>query len=512
MGGGNLGSNRECHKLVTQRRWLKGNATMTSNGVLSAYKWRLGAALIVGLVSANTFASEGGLSPTRAQEPNCGLSQADAAGLSADPGTDVHAIDEYSDTIYRLFKARRFKQIDCIANYDRAQKAKFSGGMWKIHAVYPQLSRPPLHATSEDWVAEFKLLNEWVARRPGSITAKVALADAYVNYGWDARGPGFSDTVSDSGWKIFRSRSAKAEQILQQAAKPSINDPEWYLTMQSVAQAQGWDPEANKKLFDQAVQFEPTYYYYYRMYSDSILPKWGGEPGELARFLQETADTIGGDAGDSIYFRVAGYEVCGCQTDRNLNLSWARIQKGFAAIDRETGSSLDNYNIMAHLAISFDDGVTANKMFVKIGNQWSKTVWRDSSNFDSMKEWAEQVEAMAAKNRPAEEAASANLRTDEGQKYNALFADKINSWMQPCIAEVKEKDLGYFKLLVKVGRDGTVDDIRVNGTSMIMRCLLPKMSEYRQTKQAVLPAPPQQDYWARLDYNHDASDSAALRK
>jgi hypothetical protein len=122
----------------------------------------------------------------------------------------------------------------------------------------------------------------------------------------DARGTGFADTVTESGWKLFKGRTAKSRQILEQASALSAKDPEWYAAMQDVALAQSWEPAARQALFEQAVKFEPAYYYYYRIYANSILPKWGGKDGEVSKFLQKAADQIGGDAGDNLYFRVAG--------------------------------------------------------------------------------------------------------------------------------------------------------------------------------------------------------------
>jgi hypothetical protein len=58
----------------------------------------------------------------------------------------------------------------------------FSGGTWKLHTIYVALEDPPLHATPQDWKRHIGLLKQWVSAKPHSITAGVALAEAYVNY------------------------------------------------------------------------------------------------------------------------------------------------------------------------------------------------------------------------------------------------------------------------------------------------------------------------------------------
>jgi len=447
----------------------------------------------------------------KAKPSPCALTDAEAAGLSGDASTDIHAFTDYSKTIYRLFKAGEFEQLDCIADSSRSNKETFPGGMWKIHAIYSGLEKPPLHATQEDWNTHMQLLQRWVSTSPASITARIAQAKSYVSYGEDARGPGFADTVSDSGWKLLAERTAKAKQILDEASTLSTKDPEWYVAMQEVALHQGWEPVAREALLDRAVKFETAYYYYYRLYANSILPKWGGEEGEVAKFLQKVADQIGGDAGDIVYFRVAGKIVCGCQTDQQLKLSWPRIQKGFDAVEKRNGASPENWNLMAHMAVSFGDAVVADKLLIRIGDQWSEDVWQNSSDFESAKQWAKQIEPVIARKRPAEESAEANLRTPRGQRYNAAFAEKIHIWMQPCLDDAAGSDLGSFELLIKVGKEGTIEEITGGGNSPLMSCLGHKINDFRLSKQAVFPPPPQPDYWVRLDFNQADAASAALK-
>jgi hypothetical protein len=69
--------------------------------------------------------------------------------------------------------------------------------------------------------------------RPQSVTARVALARAYLNYAYDARGEGNAGTVSDSGWKLFAERTAEGKRILDEASALPTKCPEWYIAMLS---------------------------------------------------------------------------------------------------------------------------------------------------------------------------------------------------------------------------------------------------------------------------------------
>ena len=262
-------------------------------------------ALVIAMFSAGADAA-------KVKPQACGLGAAQASRFSEDEGTDARALSDFSQAAYDLMKAGKFVQLDCVASSVRSKKERSAGGMWKIHAIYADLGKPPLHPTVEDWRAHMAMVNRWVALRPQSITARIALAESYIEWAQDARGTGFADTVSESGWKLYKQRLAKAKQILDKATALPVKDPEWYVTMQKIALGT-FGPEANRDLFARAVKFEPGYYYYYQRYAQSILPKWSKE-GETEKFAQESADQIGGDAGDAIYFRIASnLLICNCQ-------------------------------------------------------------------------------------------------------------------------------------------------------------------------------------------------------
>lgn len=128
----------------------------------------------------------------------CGITDQDAAGLNGDLSTNIYALRDYSDTIAGLLKESKFKQLDCLANRFRSSKERFPGGAWKLHVLYQGLDNPvqyPQYPTEKDWNVLLRRLKQWVAVRPRSLTARVALASAYVDYAWHARGNGYVDTV-----------------------------------------------------------------------------------------------------------------------------------------------------------------------------------------------------------------------------------------------------------------------------------------------------------------------------
>ena len=255
-----------------------------------------------------------------------------------DTTSDVHALDNYRDAIANLLKQERFEELDCLADAARSGKTQFPGGGWKLRNIYIGLEEPrPGHPTQEDWQQHFELIEQWRAKNPKSITAAIVFAESYVAYGWDARGTGFSGEVSQSGWKLFADRMAKAKEILDTAAADGVKCPDWYVGMQQVAQGQSWELSDDEALLQKAEAFEPGYQYYYRVHANLLSPKWSGEEGDAARFAEQTANRIGSEAGDILYFQIADAIVCSCEDREFAHFSWPRLQKGYEALERKFG-------------------------------------------------------------------------------------------------------------------------------------------------------------------------------
>ena len=315
------------------------------------------------------------------------------ADPSAHDASDVQGVTHYMAVMRQLFAENKFAELDCIADAARASKARFASGGWKVYVLYISIVVPQGHATEKDWTAHLKALNRWISVRPESITARVTLADAYISYAWDARGEGFADTVTGNGWKLFDQRIQKAKDILEEASRLKTKCPHWYNVMQSVALAQGWDRARATALLDQAVAFEPGYQYYYRSHAHYLKPQWHGEDGDSEKFTEEAADRVGGAQGDILYYQMAANLVgCHCTDESQLKrLSWPRIQKGVAELEKQNGVSMICLNILGYMATRLEDPVVAHNMFWRMGDNWDRGLWRTKEFYDANVQWANEA-------------------------------------------------------------------------------------------------------------------------
>ena len=196
--------------------------------------------------------------------------------------------------------------------------------------------------------------------------------------------------MAEDGWQLLAERSHKGQVILEEAETLQEKCPEWFAAMIQIARSEDWETAPFNALVQKAMAFEPDYYYYYRMVADSLLPKWGGEEGDSARFAEAVADRIGGKKGDVIYFEIATTLVCACNNEAGLNgMQWPRIKNGYLALQEIYGDTISHKNEIALMAFRAGDFDYATKIFDQIGDQWDKEVWLVHDHFTNFKYQAE---------------------------------------------------------------------------------------------------------------------------
>jgi hypothetical protein len=446
--------------------------------------------------SPNTAADLKSISNSRS------ISDEDAAGLNEDLSSNVHAARDYVNTIARMLKKEKFDALDYVADHARAGKERFPGGAWKLHTVYAGLSStvqyPVTHATDEDWEELIQELQRWASARPKSVTARVALAHAYLGYAYKTRGDGDANTVSEGGWKLIRERTAEARRILEEARSLPTKCPEWYVAMQFVARYQGWGAAEERALLEEANRLDPGYYYNAAAFAGNLLPEFGGKAGDTEKLLERVADRIGGERGDIFYFEVATAPGLICNCDHNPSLSWERIERGFEASEKQYGVSLLNLNRIAFLASHYGrlDAVAADKALTRIGDQWNEETWETQKDFDSVKQWATRWAPIMAKERLLEAEAEANMRTPAGSRYKASLEKKFKELLQQCVL-TQGPSVGTLETLTSIGANGTVEGANVYGPGGV--CVYQKLLALKGTRAQAFPPPPQAPYWVKLD-------------
>ena len=314
-----------------------------------------------------------------------------------DPTRDNYALGKYAAQIRDYLYHEEFDSLDRIADVARTTKARFPGGDWKLEIFYRGVSRPEddPKATNTDWQYHIGKIKKWIEQKPASITARVGLAEAYVEYGWRARGSGYASTVTEEGSKLFQERLAMAETVLTDARKLGVMCPQWYSVMQTIALGQGWGTDRYNKLFEEATKFEPLYYTYYEFKAIFLLPRWYGQSGDWERFADSTAQRVGGKEGSIIYYLIAmdmaniyKEEIFGDKLISETKVSWPQIKQGFADLAQVYGTSIHGTNQICSIAVLSVDKPFSRQLFARIGDNWDPWIWRIRENFETLKAWA----------------------------------------------------------------------------------------------------------------------------
>ena len=148
---------------------------------------------------------------------------------------ETKELDVIRDQAMAFLKAKDYNKLDELAVKFRSSKDCYADGTWKLSELYYALavsnniygmemfSQIP-DKSFEDRIAE---LQDWVAAKPDSITARLALASVQIDYGWNARGGGYANTVTDESWRQFGERLKEAAETLREARDMNEKCP-WY--------------------------------------------------------------------------------------------------------------------------------------------------------------------------------------------------------------------------------------------------------------------------------------------
>jgi membrane protease YdiL (CAAX protease family) len=297
---------------------------------------------------------------------------------------------EMSARTKQLLKDRDTKGLEALAAELRTSKDALDGGTWMLSYFYDMVDTLP---DKEAEAGEaMKFFEQWAAESPQSITAQVALARALISYAWVARGSGWSNSVTDEGWKLFEKRLQRARDVLGAAKELDEKCPGWYEAGQTVALGQGWEWDEYMKFVDEAIAKEPTYGKYYTKACYWMLPRWYGEEGDFEDWIAEKADGYPEEKRDWQYARFVWMADRMNQSEEMVfkpgRLDWKRTKRGFEKWLETDPSNLNVRFEYTRLAMLADDPKTAREQFEITGGKYSPRQWGGVEEFEKARKYA----------------------------------------------------------------------------------------------------------------------------
>jgi hypothetical protein len=298
----------------------------------------------------------------------------------------------YSENRARLMNGD-FDALEKAAQQLRISKETYFHGSWALTSFYLGVADINYNLPDQDCLTFLEKIKAWVAAKPQSVTARIALAHALTDYAWKARGTGWAGSVTDNGAKLMQDRLTQAQAVLDEARKLPQKCPAWWDTAQTVALGTGMDKASYMALVKEATAFAPTYIDYYSNAVLYLQPRWYGETGEAEKFIADEADNRKGSDGDIFYARNVWLldlrRLDGDVFAAHPQLSWQRTASGFDAMLKQFPDSLSVKSEFAHLAVRAGDQPRAKSLFEQIGLNMDVRVWFDETdNFLSCRQWA----------------------------------------------------------------------------------------------------------------------------
>ncbi|OYP38918.1 hypothetical protein [Rhodopirellula sp. MGV] len=195
----------------------------------------------------------------------------------------------------------------------------------------------------------FRVAGRLGDRFPSSDIAKCIIANVYDSYAWDARGTGFAGSVSEYQWTVFHKYVAKAESICEPLLnRPQPNSQVFQLALE-LARTNGKPLEEIVQLASRIRQSpyraDVSLHHLVAIY---LMPRWNGAPGMLESYMENVAQTIGGQEGDAVYATVAQKlsSMGGPDGPASLGFNWdlERLKSG----TRASVQSRQNLDVLSH--------------------------------------------------------------------------------------------------------------------------------------------------------------------
>ena len=295
----------------------------------------------------------------------------------------------FSEVANRL-REEDFASLEKMASSLRSTHARWESGDWQLVDFYRAAIGSRIE-NEKTQLERIRALEEWQGYYPESITAAVALAEAWYQAAWKARGKAPSRALTDEQSAQFAERMAKAKEILKTAGRLRKKCPEFYALKIRIAGNEGASRAVLDKIYRGGLATYPDFHHLHSALAECLLPDWTGAPGEWEAFADQAAAEFGPEAYARIALSIGASQVKfgwhGETLLQNSRLSWQKLRRGLGVVVKKF-PSMRNLNLYAMFASAAGDQATANGLFRRIGDAYDPAVWGNNINFEHWRRWS----------------------------------------------------------------------------------------------------------------------------
>ena len=310
----------------------------------------------------------------------------------ANQGTDAifREAQAYRYSTRMAYNARRFDELETLADTARSTRARFGNGSWKLYQFYGAFACADTEPESM-WELHKEIHQAWIAAKPNSLTARVALLDFLVEYAWHARGSGYADTITAAGGRLFEARLHEAHRVLDESKALAGKAPDWWSAGMRLALGEGWPRRELEDFYAQGKSAEPNYFNFDTLRSNFLATKWYGQPGDWEAAANEASVDPAG-LGLEIYARCVLVQYANYRNIfQETNATWVNTQAGFELMRQRYPDSLEVASAYCRVACLAGDRPTAKRLFDLLGEQAFSNFWFNLENLRRDRAWANQT-------------------------------------------------------------------------------------------------------------------------
>lgn len=233
-----------------------------------------------------------------------------------------------------------------------------------------------------------EILSRWHAAMPASIFVPFGEARFMYANGWNARGSGFSGSVSQESWELFHIRLKEAEQILVDAPAPLKDTPLWHNLMLAITQDTSRTKNKPDEVFEQAVRRWPDYYDFYEVRLTRLVPRWGGSWEQVESFIQRWSTEQSKSEGHSLYARLyASLKDQGVTPDATM-MDWPTMRRSFEDLTKRFPVRRFKNLYASHACFARDKAAFGAAMAKLPAYDLDHQFWLSGHSYDACMRWA----------------------------------------------------------------------------------------------------------------------------
>ncbi len=211
-------------------------------------------------------------------------------------------------------------------------------------------------------------------------TADILDGEFYVDEAWCARGGGYADTVTSSGWQLFGERLDAAEKILTQSyAKAPQDTPMIASAMMTVVLGKQEPRDQMELWFQRGIQADPDNFGIYMQKRWYLLPRWYGSDEDVAAFGLECATSDNWSAKIPLVLAESMSDAGGRDPLVYAQPAiWGSLEKVYRGYLERLPNSFHYRSLFAKNAVQGEHWDVAKEQFKILGDDWDRAVFEDN--------------------------------------------------------------------------------------------------------------------------------------